>query len=822
MSLLDQRHHDHLTGSAIADDVIAERGYYSLIPGDYIEAANLLAVKPATAKPAMHGGALVIPLHRLGDTDPYAHVLRPDLPTNDKDGRPRKYLYPAGVSNILDVLPRHKDALGDPAIPLWITEGAKKADALTTAFGSQIVAIDMNGVTGWRATNANGGKTVTPDLQSIAFNGREVIVCPDGDYKTNRNVQKGINELVQLLEGRYSVAMVYICMMPQDPSGAKMGVDDYFAQGGTIAELKTFLQPLTQARAQARTTFLAHPDTGAALMAPYGYSVIDKKIVRVPDGYGAPQPVYSGAIFVRSTGLDLQTERQTVTIAWSTPRGLRERTVTADTLSNRRAFSEHIGAAGASIHEGNIKNVMTFLGEFIPENSTTIPSRLESSTYGYVKEGLVLSDRTLGFTEPVIFTGDGPRITVGKDGDAYPTALRDVAANWDAPVFWLTLALALSGPVIARMRPRRNPVLGLFGESGSGKTTVALFATGAFGLPNAAPLKLEAGRSTTAGLFQSLERLGGLPLLIDEAHTHPHPDRLSGDIYQFANGQSYTRGGADGNARGGTTLAGSLILCGEAIPEFRHAGSRNRVLFVDTAEHAPMGAERQSLEGERRAHVLEAAWDAGAGLFAPRVLEVIWRDWNTFRASVADWRDDARIGVLGPWREPLAVALEVMFIAAQTIGIDTMVGADTMAQRWADMLRRGHERTDPAGDAWEHLLLMLNQARLLSNTELDGVASTHTPATWEYLEANRGGGAIACRKVTEGYWRVPTNTPQFTERVGMSAAQEFGREWMRRGLVIPAADGSATERQRIYPRGLARVLSIPVAHVNPDDVPPSL
>jgi hypothetical protein len=431
---------------------------------------------------------------------------------------------------------------------------------------------------------------------------------------------------------------------------------------------------------------------------------------------------------------------------------------------------------------------------------------MESSTYGYVNDGLVLADRSIGFDEPVSYTSDGPRITVGADAEAYPAALR-AAASWDVPALWLVLALALSGPIIARVRPRRNPVVGLFGESGGGKTTVAQFATGAFGMPNAAPLKLEAGRSTTAGLFQSLERLGGLPLLIDEAHTAPNPARLEGDCYQFANGQSYTRGGIDGKARGGAAIAGALILCGEAIPDFRHAGSRNRVLFIDSAEHSPLGAERASREGARRAQLLESAWDTGAGLFAPRVLETIWRDWSAYRADVAGWQSDDRIAPLGPWRDAMALAAATLRVALASASVETMVGAETIIEQWGNLLITGHERTDPAGDAWERLLTMLAQAEIHNNSSLS--PNTSIPATWEYLEADRRGGMIACRRVGDDYWRVLTTSPQFLERVGPSAVQEFGREWARRGCILTGIDGAPTTPKDLYPRGKARVLRIP-------------
>jgi uncharacterized protein (DUF927 family) len=89
----------------------------------------------------------------------------------------------------------------------------------------------------------------------------------------------------------------------------------------------------------------------------------------------------------------------------------------------------------------------------------------------------------------------------------------------------------------------------LSGASGSGKTTLAQFATGCWGDPTRHPLRIESGRTTPAGIFQTLEALGGLPALVDEAHTVPEPKRLEMACYGFANGQRYTTGGVDGKAR---------------------------------------------------------------------------------------------------------------------------------------------------------------------------------------------------------------------------------------------------------------------------------
>jgi len=165
----------------------------------------------------------------------------------------------------------------------------------------------------------------------------------------------------------------------------------------------------------------------------------------------------------------------------------------------------------------------------------------------------------------------------------------------------LTLGLSLAAPAIARLRPRRNPVLYLSGASGGGKTTIAQFAAGGWGNPTRHPLRLEGGRTTPAGIFQTIEHLNGLPTFVDEAHTIADPKRLEMACYSFANGQRYTIGGADQKARGGSDLYGTLLLAGEAVPEFKHAGANLRVLWVDASAWLPLGAEPRSSEGQRRA-----------------------------------------------------------------------------------------------------------------------------------------------------------------------------------------------------------------------------
>lgn len=75
--------------------------------------------------------ALLIPVYSpRGEIANYQ--LRPDEPRIDEDGKLVKYETPRGSRMVLDVHPFVREKLGDPSIPLFITEGIKKGDALVS------------------------------------------------------------------------------------------------------------------------------------------------------------------------------------------------------------------------------------------------------------------------------------------------------------------------------------------------------------------------------------------------------------------------------------------------------------------------------------------------------------------------------------------------------------------------------------------------------------------------------------------------------------------------------------------------------------------
>lgn len=112
--------------------------------------------------------------------------------------------------------------LGDPAIPLWVTEGIKKGDALAS-HGACVIA--LSGVDNWRGTNAQGGKTALADWEYVALDGRLVRIVFDSDTWRKAQIQRALRRLIAFLESRG--ASVEVVRLDDDADGSKQGADDF-------------------------------------------------------------------------------------------------------------------------------------------------------------------------------------------------------------------------------------------------------------------------------------------------------------------------------------------------------------------------------------------------------------------------------------------------------------------------------------------------------------------------------------------------------------------------------------------------------------------
>jgi hypothetical protein len=141
---------------------------------------------------------LLIPIYSpAGGIATYQY--RPDLPRISKDGKAVKYETPSGTRMVLDVHPFGREMLSDPTVPLFITEGIKKGDALVSR---KLCAVALLGVWSWRGRNDEGGLTALAEWEYIALNEREVYIVFDSDVMLKPGVHEALRRVKALLESR--------------------------------------------------------------------------------------------------------------------------------------------------------------------------------------------------------------------------------------------------------------------------------------------------------------------------------------------------------------------------------------------------------------------------------------------------------------------------------------------------------------------------------------------------------------------------------------------------------------------------------------------
>jgi P4 family phage/plasmid primase-like protien len=232
---LTPQHRRELEASAINLEVLAERGYESIhrpTNGDrrQIERLRTLGIPSWAIDQDRYFPGLLIPMY--GPTGqrvsaqwkPYVEVQ------NSRNGKRTKYASVKGQTNRLDVHPRNKDKIIDPTVELWVTEGIKKGDSLTSR---GVCVVSMTGVFNWRNSYGTLG-----DWEDIVIKGRRVILCFDADTTTNPNVKRAMGRLGQWLRGKGAKQVSYL-IVPNSVNGTRVkGVDDYFAAGGALEELR--------------------------------------------------------------------------------------------------------------------------------------------------------------------------------------------------------------------------------------------------------------------------------------------------------------------------------------------------------------------------------------------------------------------------------------------------------------------------------------------------------------------------------------------------------------------------------------------------------
>lgn len=108
----------------------------------------------------------------------------------------------------------------DPALPIAITEGEKKA---AKACKAGLPTLGLGGVWAWRSKKA--GVYFLPDLDAVTWEARDVRLIFDSDQRTNPDVLHALYALAGALTKRG--AEVSILFLPDAPGGESQGLDDF-------------------------------------------------------------------------------------------------------------------------------------------------------------------------------------------------------------------------------------------------------------------------------------------------------------------------------------------------------------------------------------------------------------------------------------------------------------------------------------------------------------------------------------------------------------------------------------------------------------------
>jgi hypothetical protein len=214
-------------GSAIARDVLKESGARTITRGGELPGVF-------SERQRRRGRGILFPVHRPNGETSWS--FRPDRVDPDRPGH--KYEAPCkargGPGNVLGVLSRQRHLIAEAGVPVAFVEGQKKQLSVISAAraaGVEVLVVAISGVWNWMAD----GEPI-PDLADIPLEGRRAVVTYDSDLLRNESVQDAAKRFAEYLEGRGAAA--FVTYFRDKPDGSKVGADDFFAGGGTFAELR--------------------------------------------------------------------------------------------------------------------------------------------------------------------------------------------------------------------------------------------------------------------------------------------------------------------------------------------------------------------------------------------------------------------------------------------------------------------------------------------------------------------------------------------------------------------------------------------------------
>ena len=512
----------------------------------------------------------------------------------------------------LDVPKLARSWLADPAWPLFITEGVRKADA---AVSKDLCCIALLGVWNWRGTNEHGGKIALPDWESIALNGRDVYAVFDSDVMVKRPVHQALARLKGFLE--CTGAHVWLIYLPSGDGGAKVGLDDYFAAGRSVQDL------LALATAELREPSSDDPPTHSI---PYRAT---------PQGLVWLKGVHDGVVavpltnFIATIVTDILEDdgvevRRRFEIETAFNGRTRRFAIAADRLSTMSWVTEHLGAL-ALVYPGiaakdHARAAIQLLSEGITERTVFTHvgwRRNRQDLWFYFHGGGVLGGKGhVPNMEVILPDGlkpfmlpDPPTGTARVEAVRASIAMLDLAPDRITIPLWGAIWRAVVGDVDFSEH--------VSGPTGAGKTELAALLQRHFG-PSFDARHLPGSWASTSNALEALAFAAKDAILViddfapggtshDVARMHRDADRV---LRAQGNRSGRQRMNPDASLKPAKPPRCLIVSTGEDVP--RGQSLRARILVIEVAPG--------DLDWER---LSQCQRDAAAGLYAQATVAFI-------------------------------------------------------------------------------------------------------------------------------------------------------------------------------------------------------
>lgn len=546
---LSESHRSLIEGSAILPEIVRKRGYRTVTDHKILIHLGFAPHQRVTP-------TLLIPVWSVdGRIDNVQS--RPDIPRVDKVKKKTvKYETPSRSRMLLDIHPRSRPHIGNPSIPLWITEGIRKADSLLSAGAGCVIG--LLGVWNWRGSNKDGGSMVLPDWESIALKNREIFLAFDFDpsSKTRKNVRNALGRLTAFLRTRGGD--VKIVQLPEGKDGAKNGIDDYLGAGHNLVDLLGLVeQEKDEDPEESRHSIDGIPH-GFRLDRRGVFYLEEKK-----DENGIPQikeTWIAGPILVEALARNEHGHEWGRVLVFEDPDGRVKKWVMP--VEMLKGSGEEVRGIllnmGANISP--IPRIRPLINQYLqscrPKDRVRCVSKI-----GWSKGQFAFPDKSIGKAEGegVLFQSEQGPIDheFGQSGtqEEWKHEVSSLCSGNSRLIFAASVAFA--GPLL-ELAGMDSGGFHLFGPSSSGKTTALRVAASVYGPPE----YIRQWRTTDNGLEGLLTRRNDCAVILDEIGQVD--SRIIGPVaYLIANGHSKGRAGRSGGLRPHLTWRTILLSSGE-------------------------------------------------------------------------------------------------------------------------------------------------------------------------------------------------------------------------------------------------------------------